>query len=70
MVGVEGFSVVELEMGREGQHEEPIDRRNRQARIRLGLVAVTECAKPFYGGRGGAHVPVHVYAEPQVAEQE
>jgi len=66
---VEGLSVVNLEMGREGQHKEAVYGCDGQAGMfSFAFAGTAEGAKPFYGGGRGPHVPIHIDSEPQVAQ--
>lgn len=69
--GVEGFAAVELQVGRQRKHEEPIDGRNGEAiRFVRPVAGAAEFAKLLNRGRRSAHVLVHVDPEPQVTQQK
>ena len=69
--GVQRFSVVQLKMGRQCQHEQAIYRRDGK---RGGLVRIVagaaERSKLFYRGSRSTHVLVHIDTQSQVAQQE
>ena len=67
--GVQLFSVVELKMGRQRQHEEAVDSRYREFTLCIGAGAA-ECAKFLYRGGRGTHMLAHIDTQSQVAQQE
>ncbi len=68
---VEWLSVVQLQVGGQGEHEEAIYLRDGKLRFFFRIVAcAAERAELFYRRGRGPHVPVHVDAQAQVAEQK
>ena len=70
MGGVEGFSVVKLQMCGQCEHEKPIYSRDGKWICFVGEAGTAEFIKLLYSGGRGAHILVHVDAEPQVTQQK
>lgn len=68
MCGVEGFSVVKLQVCGQCQHEKAIYSRDGKGVCFTGAAGAAERVKLFYGGGRGAHILVHVDAEAKVTE--
>ena len=71
MCGVERFAVIYLQMSGQSEHKQAVYRGDgKLLRLISLIVEAFDSAKAFNGGRRGAHIFSHIYAEPQVAEQK